>query len=221
MRLTALTSLLLLFAATACDSSDGTDATLTPPRLDIVTFEGNTDDGRARLALVGPDDNGTTLLTASRAIDTATVDPGDRILAYYTPGKPDIRLADYAPVNTLKLRAASREVLDTLSNAPVYVIAVWRTGTWINLRSRLPYTPEIRTWALVVDEQTVEGPVARARIVHRLPDGVDPERCYEFNNYTSFDISALWKRTGVEELRIGVDNSNLTSETEFIFRKQQ
>lgn len=221
MRLTALTSLLLLFAATACDSSGGTDATLTPPRLDIVTFEGNTDDGRARLALVGPDDNGTKLLTASRALDTATVDPGDRILAYYTPEEPDIRLADYAPVNTLKLRAASREVLDTLSNAPVYVIAVWRTGTWINLRSRLPYTPEIRTWALVVDEQTVEGPVARARIVHRLPDGVDPERCYEFNNYTSFDISALWKRTGVEELRIGVDNSNLTSETEFIFRKQQ
>lgn len=218
MRLTALISLLLLFAATACDSSDGT---LTPPRLDIVTFEGNTDDGRARLALVGPDDNGTKLLTASRALDTATVDPGDRILAYYTPEEPDIRLADYAPVNTLKLRAASREVLDTLSNAPVYVIAVWRTGTWINLRSRLPYTPEIRTWALVVDEQTVEGPVARARIVHRLPDGVDPERCYEFNNYTSFDISALWKRTGVEELRIGVDNSNLTSETEFIFRKQQ
>ena len=206
MRLTALISLLLLFAATACDSSDGTDATLTPPRLDIVTFEGNTDDGRARLALVGPDDNGTTLLTASRALDTATVDPGDRILAYYTPEEPDIRLADYAPVNTLKLRVASREVLDTLSNAPVYVIAVWRTGTWINLRSRLPYTPEIRT---------------RARIVHRLPDGVDPERCYEFNNYTSFDISALWKRTGVEELRIGVDNSNLTSETEFIFRKQQ
>ena len=193
MRLTALTSLLLLFAATACDSSDGTDATLTPPRLDIVTFEGNTDDGRARLALVGPD-------------DTAAVDPGDRILAYYTPEEPDIRLADYAPVNTLKLRVASREVLDTLSNAPVYVIAVWRTGTWINLRSRLPYTPEIRT---------------RARIVHRLPDGVDPERCYEFNNYTSFDISALWKRAGVEELRIGVDNSNLTSETEFIFRKQQ
>lgn len=221
MRLTALTSLLLLFAAIACDSYDGTDATLTPPRLDIVTFEGNTDDGRARLALVGPDDNGTTLLTASRALDTAAVDPGDRILAYYTPGKPDIRLADYAPVNTLKLRVASREVLDTLSNAPVYVIAVWRTGTWINLRSRLPYTPEIRTWALVVDEQTAEGPVARARIVHRLPDGVDPERCYEFNNYTSFDISALWKRAGVEELRIGVDNSNLTSETEFIFRKQQ
>ena len=221
MRLTALTSLLLLFAAPACDSSDGTDATLTPPRLDIVTFEGNTDDGRARLALVGPDDNGTTLLTASRALDTAAVDPGDRILAYYTPGKPDIRLADYAPVNTLKLRVASREVLDTLSNAPVYVIAVWRTGTWINLRSRLPYTPDIRTWALVVDEQTAEGPVARARIVHRLPDGVDPERCYEFNNYTSFDISALWKRAGVEELRIGVDNSNLTSETEFIFRKQQ
>lgn len=221
MRLTALISLLLLFAATACDGSDGTDATLTPPRLDIVTFEGNTDDGRARLALVGPDDNGTTLLTASRELDTAAVDPGDRILAYYTPGKPDIRLADYAPVNTLKLRVASREVLDTLSNAPVYVIAVWRTGTWINLRSRLPYTPEIRTWALVVDEQTAEGPVARARIVHRLPDGVDPERCYEFNNYTSFDISALWKRAGVEELRIGVDNSNLTSETEFIFRKQQ
>lgn len=221
MRLTALTSLLLLFAAIACDSYDGTDATLTPPRLDIVTFEGNTDDGRARLALVGPDDNGTTLLTASRALDTAAVDPGDRILAYYTPGKPDIRLADYAPVNTLKLRVASREVLDTLSNAPVYVIAVWRTGTWINLRSRLPYTSEIRTWALVVDEQTAEGPVARARIVHRLPDGVDPERCYEFNNYTSFDISALWKRPGVEELRIGVDNSNLTSETEFIFRKQQ
>lgn len=221
MRLTALTSLLLLFAAIACDSYDGTDATLTPPRLDIVTFEGNTDDGRARLALVGPDDNGTTLLTASRALDTAAVDPGDRILAYYTPGKPDIRLADYAPVNTLKLRVASREVLDTLSNAPVYVIAVWRTGTWINLRSRLPYTPEIRTWALVVDEQTAEGPVARARIVHRLPDGVDPERCYEFNNYSSFDISALWKRAGVEELRIGVDNSNLTSETEFIFRKQQ
>lgn len=221
MRLTALTSLLLLFAAIACDSYDGTDATLTPPRLDIVTFEGNTDDGRARLALVGPDDNGTTLLTASRALDTAAVDPGDRILAYYTPGKPDIRLADYAPVNTLKLRVASREVLDTLSNAPVYVIAVWRTGTWINLRSRLPYTSEIRTWALVVDEQTAEGPVARARIVHRLPDGVDPERCYEFNNYTSFDISALWKRAGVEELRIGVDNSNLTSETEFIFRKQQ
>lgn len=221
MRLTALTSLLLLFAAIACDSYDGTDATLTPPRLDIVTFEGNTDDGRARLALVGPDDNGTTLLTASRALDTAAVDPGDRILAYYTPGKPDIRLADYAPVNTLKLRVASREVLDTLSNAPVYVIAFWRTGTWINLRSRLPYTPEIRTWALVVDEQTAEGPVARARIVHRLPDGVDPERCYEFNNYSSFDISALWKRAGVEELRIGVDNSNLTSETEFIFRKQQ
>lgn len=221
MRLTALTYLLLLFAATACDRSDGTDATLTPPRLDIVTFEGNTDDGRARLALVGPDDNGTTLLTASRALDTAAVDPGDRIFAYYTPEEPDIRLADYAPVNTLKLRVASREVLDTLSNAPVYVIAVWRTGTWINLRSRLPYTPEIRTWALVVDEQTAEGPVARARIVHRLPDGVDPERCYEFNNYTSFDISALWKRAGVEELRIGVDNSNLTSETEFIFRKQQ
>lgn len=221
MRLTALTSLLLLFAAIACDSYDGTDATLTPPRLDIVTFEGNTDDGRARLALVGPDDNGTTLLTASRALDTAAVDPGDRILAYYTPGKPDIRLADYAPVNTLKLRVAAREVLDTLSNAPVYVIALWRTGTWINLRSRLPYTPEIRTWALVVDEQTAEGPVARARIVHRLPDGVDPERCYEFNNYSSFDISALWKRAGVEELRIGVDNSNLTSETEFIFRKQQ
>lgn len=221
MRLTALTSLLLLFAATACDGSDATDATLTPPRLDIVTFEGNTDDGRARLALVGPDDNGTTLLTASRALDTAAVDPGDRILAYYTPEEPDIRLADYASVNTLKLRVASREVLDTLSNAPVYVIAVWRTGTWINLRSRLPYTPEIRTWALVVDEQTAEGPVARARIVHRLPDGVDPERCYEFNNYTSFDISALWKRAGVEELRIGVDNSNLTSETEFIFRKQQ
>jgi len=217
-------ALLVLPALTGCGSDDGVDGQVMMTRYDIVTFVENGDDGLAWFELVGQDDMGSIDLYARAAVDTAVAKPGQRMIIAYT--RPDslsdglIGLRGVGAVTNVPLRAARASVIDAIDGDPVYLLALWRTGTFINIRARLSYSLEPRSWGLVVDSATIDDAVPRLRLVHRLAPGVSADSTWMRAVYTSVDIGPLWRRPGVDGVTVSLDNSNNPLFNTITFNKQ-
>lgn len=213
----ALAALMLL---SGCMGRDGVDGPVEMSATNIVTFLGNRPDG-SDFELLADGDGPSTLLHASRGIDSTRAIAGDRVLISYT-GPDDQGRIDLLGAGTVfndTLLRVSRSRISELDADPVWLMAAWRTGSYINVRARLDYSDKPRVWALVVDSATVGNAVPQLALLHRLPKGVTPDSTWMSMTYSSFNIGWLWKRPEVEAIEINVRNSNLTSLTTLRFEK--
>ena len=133
--LTALMAIGLMHLSSCRE--EGPDV-VTPTVADIVTFIDNNDTG-ALLEFRQIDDSPLVTLQCDTKIDTASVEPGSRIYATYVPvdgnayASGDIRLLNYAPINSDKLRMGRIADHPDWQRDGVYLFSLWRTGTYINM----------------------------------------------------------------------------------------
>lgn len=197
---------------TSCVGRDGVDGPVEFSSTDIATFIDNTPSG-SDFELIAEGDAPSMFLHADRQLDTARVHPRDRVLiAYYGPDNNGaIRLTGTGSVFNDSLMSLSRAKINELNVDPVWLLAMWRTGEFINVRARLGYSDRPRVWALALDKATADNDVPRLALIHRMPKGVSADSTWMSMTYSSFNIGELWRRPNVSAIEIEVKNSNLTN----------
>lgn len=216
----ALGIIALAISLTGCLDHDTFDGSVTPQVQTLATFEGNSPDG-ARFSYIAQGDGPIINLQASVSVDTVRLHNGDRVLLTYLPKENEgkISLISVVRVNGGTLYKEDAEALKGWDADPLFVEAVWRTGTYINLRCKLLWAPESRRYRLEVDSTTIGCKVPDLYVAHAIPDSTDRTTAYMATNYASFDMQQLWDEPGVRGVKIHVNNSNLPDKNEFIFLK--
>lgn len=217
---------MLLTTLNSCGVNDDTfDGQVTAVLYDIVTFDGNID-GRAQFSFRQVDDTPQIILSAGNAaLNTEDIVPGRRLYIAYQPidGAPAytssaINLIKAYKINSGKLSVEeSIESFDDWNRDKIYLLAVWRSGEYINLQCRLTYSTDPRIFRIVADTSTLDEPIPDLYLVHSMKKQVDNfERTY----YGSFDISAVLDRPTCRGVRLHVADSNLTTDTYTFLRNQ-
>lgn len=206
----------------SCSVNDDTiDGDVTMTRYDVVTY-GGAADGIASFVLIGPDDSGERTIHARASVDTSAIAPGDRMILTWAETTGDlVSFRGATPIYTGPLSLADARLLDTFRGDPVYLMAMWRTGPWLNVRARLSHSEKPRIWQLTADSATLGFPTPRLRLLHRLPKGVSADSTWMATTYSSFDVSPIVSDPAVTSFTVEVDNSNLTGLKTLTFNKKQ
>ena len=221
MRSALIAVTIALIASLASCRPEGTEDEVLMTFTDIATFEGNNAPGKcARFAIRKEGDSPIATLSASFPLPDSFI-PGRRYLIRYTHplnapySSGQIELLGASAVTQGKVEAWKEEYAGW-QHDPVWVTSVWRTGSWINLNMRLPYSeaPRVFTLAAAPEGVTPDG-VVELRLVHILPAGT-PES-FMRTYYASFDISETWADPTVKAINLTITNSNLpTSQFQFV-----
>ncbi|MCF0219125.1 MAG: hypothetical protein HUK14_05015 [Muribaculaceae bacterium] len=219
-----LFAILTLLTLTGCLSHDSTDDDVTVSLTEIVTFIDNTATG-CEFEYIPRDAGVSSVFKADgTTIDTEKVKPGERMLISYVPqdalrpyksGK--ITLKGYSAINTGDAEIVLPDDIKGWDTTPVYLVSIWQTGDYINIRSLLAYSEKPRRFALLADISTFASGHVRAYLAYSLSDGLTPSDTYSRANYASFSLAEIWQSTHVEDVTITVNNSNLTDQREFTF----
>ncbi len=213
-----LTPILILVTgllAVSCVNDDTIDGEITPIFTDIVTFEGNQED-RAHFSFNKIDDSPMVYLTANKPLGGDT-EAGQRMLLAYEPASGqgayesgEIVMRAVSSINTDEVRIVDKEEIEGWNQDPVFLFSLWRTGNYINLHCRLPFSEKPRRFGLVAKDNTVDHDMVDLFLVHQLKE---PVTAFERVYYASFDISAIWNLPTCKGVRIHLANSNLNVNT--------
>lgn len=118
----------------------------------------------------------------------------------------DINLRAYYAINNSPLQRGDISQFPDWDKDEVYLVSIWRAGDKIDLRCRLPYDTNPRTFTLLLDQSTADEPIPDLYLVHQLQK---PVESFDRNYYASFDISDLWQQTTCRGVTIHIANSNL------------
>lgn len=224
--ISASMAVILLTALSGCGVNDDTfDGQVTPVLYDIVTFDGNID-GRAQFSFRQVDDTPVVILNAANAaLNSEEIAPGRRLYIAYQPldGAPAYTSASVNLINAYKINSGALSIEESIESFAdwnrdkIYLLAVWRSGDYINIQCRLTYSTDPRIFRIVADTSTLDDPIPDLYLVHSMKKQVDNfERTY----YGSFDISAVLDRPGCRGVRLHVADSNLTTDTYTFLRNQ-
>lgn len=197
-------ALALLLAGCADNGDPETQSVIF---YDVVELARNDNGGSQFLLYRGNGDAVT--LTSDRYIGDKTA-IGESLVICYTPvgagayksGPIELRGA-YAITNA-NVVVMEWDEIDGWDADPVYLESMWKAGSKINVRCRLPVSGSARRLALVADAATLDDAVPQLYLAHDLSDD---SPTYDRTYYISFDISELSEQyAGVD---IHVNNSNL------------
>lgn len=197
--------LALLPFACGCDEPAGYD--YGDYLVEFVTFEGERD-GMPCFTFQSRDDSPEQTLLSESGLDKDIME-GQRCLLQYTvlsdlPDRAKLIRVDYvSPIISDVARQASPSAIETLSDTPIDVVSLWRSGNFINLSGWVPYTGSRFGLLFVVDESTLDANTVVARIVYDVM-GATPT--FERRVYASFDIRNVWSRQSCHTLRVVVGN---------------
>ena len=200
--------LALLAAIVALPSCGGDNAPDRAPTIyDIVELT-EMDKGVTEFALYGQESALPVRLNCrGEVIDTTVVHVGDALyLAYRTcgqlPGESgQIEPVGYSRVNNITLKQAAADGLAGWDADRLEVVSLWRGGTQVYMRLRLPYDEDARLFSLIVDKETIDRPVPDAYLYHAR-DTEAPTYMRQY--YVAVQLAPLWKRTGIEALNIHI-----------------
>ncbi len=208
-------------ATAGCINADTVDGPVDMTVYNIVTFEGN--EPGATFTYCPPGTDTPLTLRSPSAIDTAQAAPGTRVLLGYVPASAS---AAGGEITVMALGRVTMPALTGTKGEPrgwdtdgVWVTSVWRSGQYVDMRLRLPYSTDARVFALAVDSTTLGSPVPKLYLCHTLPEGVTPESTFSRNYYVSVRVSPVWNRPEVEGIEINIANTNLPSQRKFTFMK--
>lgn len=224
-----LTNFLLILcmslASIACSNDDENND--NPPitgneMYDIVTFVGNpqSNNSNSVFQFQKEDDSRlTTLRATDRALDTTTVKIGTRLLLSYIPENgthnidDNIAVKGYSVVFNDSIRTGDKNKLPDWDFNPIFVYAIWRSGTYINIHCGLSYSYEPSGFILLIDAKTIDNPMPDVYLSYKKGDD---RESYNKDFYASIDISNLWNRSTCNGFTLHVNDSNFgNNEIEF------
>lgn len=220
MRHLLLPLLLALLALSSC-RPEGVDGEVTMQFTELVTFKGNDNPWGGALFTFRRDGDSPEVQLTSDKVLSDQYKPGERMLILYTiPSNTPytsgrIDLLGVGAVTNAKLGVLDPDAV-TWDADPVYLQSVWRTGHYINVHVRLPYSAKPRHFGLALDPATRLSAMPRLYLVHQLP--ADAEATFDRSYDASFDISAIWDTLAPDGVEVHVENSNLNQKV-FVFKR--
>lgn len=214
--------LLMSCISVACmnneDSPELDDSTI----CDIVTFIGNPGSNNNRSVFQFQkegDSRVTTLRANNTSLDTTAYKINSRMLLYYIPESgmynidDDITVKSVSTVFNDSIRTGDVNKLPDWNYNPIYVNAIWRSGTYLNISCGLTYSFEPSAFMLMIDNTTVNNPMPDVYLTYKR--GNDKESVFKAF-YASIDIANLWNRTSCNGFTLHVNDSNFgNSKIEF------
>lgn len=217
-------SIAVLAALAGCRDNDGPFA--SSARLTDIAEVVDAPEGGSRFAVMQGEDSEPAILYApDYSLNDTDFPVGSRLLLIYhypDPATPayssgNITVDAVAKINNDLLRVDPIADHPEWDSSPVYLYAVWRSGNFINVHSRLTYSTSSRQFMLMVDKPTVDDDFPDLYLVHDIHDAPDS---FTRQNYASFDISSLWKRKSCKGVRVNIASTNIPQKS-FIFNKPQ
>lgn len=203
---------LLVLLLSACVNDDTVDGEVVPLFTDIVTFEGNID-GHAHFNFNKVDDTPEINLVATAPLGGDAAE-GTRMLLLYQPDAGQgayesgpVVMRGVRAINNGVVSVADKDEIEGWNTDPVFVYSIWRSGKYVNIHCRLPFSETPRYFGLVATESTVDNDIVDIYLAHRL---TEPVITYDRVYYASFDISEVWNRPTCKGVRLHVANSNLS-----------
>lgn len=194
-------------AAIALWSCGGDEPAAQMVLADIVTFEGYRSE-RPVFTMRKEGDSPLITLTGHSGRLSQDLEDGQRVLLRYLPANGeayssgDVAVRSVVRINYDKLRKGP---LDGWDADPVYMLALWRTGQYLNLECTVEYSDESRRFFLLVDEPTIADPVPQLYLMHDMGDA--PAN-FSRHIYASWDMSALWNTDGCLGVTVNINDSN-------------
>jgi hypothetical protein len=205
-----------LMVGGACLAACGVDTPDNPATYsEMVTFVATDSlQGRTIFELQESGDKPVQTLTAQWPAPS-WLKRGQRMLATYTRDGDVIDLValQLAQTDTLRL-SASAAGSDTL-----WLESMWRTGSYINLNCKLPYTATAQSFSLTVDPATADDSIPQLRVNFQRPDTATVYPSYSRRTYASCLISELWSKPGCRGVKVRFVDTN-TGLREITFNKQ-
>ncbi len=211
--ISALLCMAVLAATSGCATDDGPDSR-DAMLSDIVTLVSSSTSGGTIFSFQRYDDSEEIILQDPGYTNT-DIEAGNRVLLYYYPesGLPytsgTIKVRTLQMINNGSIATADLDRLNW-DTTPVWLNAVWRTGTYLNFRLRLSYSDAARHFSLTADNATLSNPMPDVYLVHDL-DG-QPES-YLREAIASFDISDVWNLPTCTGITLHINDSNLPQTT--------
>ena len=206
MRRAVNTLLVCLTVLLVCGCS-GDEPAAQMTLADIVTFGGYSS-GCPVFTLRKNGDSPLITLTGDAGRTLKDVEEGQRVLLRYLPQNGEaytsgnVSVRSVVRINYDKLRKGP---LDGWDADPVYMLALWRTGEYLNLECRVEYADEARRFYLVIDEETASDPVPQLYLMHDMGDA--PAN-FQRHIYASWDMSAIWNTEGCRGVTVHLRDSN-------------
>lgn len=186
--------------------TEGRDAA-TPTLYNIVELV-QMDQGVTTFALYAPESDTPALLSAQgEIIDTTHIHIGNALyLAYSTHGQGPFETGaitprSYSSINNINLQKADFADITAWDVDPVKVESLWRAGTQVFMRLRLPYDEEPRHFALIVDATTLDNPIPDAYLYHA---SAEQAPTFPRRYYAAVQLAPLWSTPDVTGLRIHI-----------------
>lgn len=207
----ALLTVIVAWLPTACSSDEG-PATEEVTLYDIVCLRSQEKTGTT-FTMTKP--AGTRLITyhSSQLLDTTRVHVGDRCLLAYRTGSGaeayksgQITALGYSVITNDKLRKGASEDIAVWDTDAVYMMSVWQSEDFLNMRLKLPYTTAERNLMVVVDESTLGNEYPDCYLIHKL---LEPVNTFDREYYLSVDMGALRKKTDCKGFNLVLKNLNL------------
>ncbi len=203
-----------LFLLASCNSSNSGDGDIIC--LDIATLEGNGDAGSI-FSLQQSADSPLITLLSKQQLDPKSYTVGTRVIIQYIPqnnqpytsGNINILAAS----NTLGEGKPATEgtAVDNgnWSSAKIDARTIWRTGKYLNLQFQAESAGDPREYKLVFDTATLDSDYPTA---HFLFHGSVGSLAQTYVFYASYDISAIWNRSGIKGIKVFYKDRNSVSD---------
>lgn len=205
----------LIFTSCMSDDDDNSHVIDESTMCDIVTFIGNLESNNNRSVFQFQkegDSRLTTLRAKNAQLKTSEYEIGSRLLLYYVPESGTHNIDDNITVtNTYyvfndSIRTGDITKLPDWDYNPIYVNAIWRSGSFINIQCGLTFSYEPSAFMLMVDATTIDNPMPDVYLSYKR--GSDRESYFK-NFYASIDIANLWNKSTCKGFTLHVNDSNL------------
>lgn len=203
----------------SCNSDDPGNDELS--FVDIVTIESTGNVGSV-VTLQKMGDSPLVTLTTPQQFDQAVFKPDTRVLIYYHPqsneqyvsGPITIHSASPTYGEGKKPEVKTSAETNKWATGKVGLMAVWRTGKYLNMQFQATTAGEPRQVEMVADAMTLDSEVPHLHFIYEGTNGAQPQT-YTF--YGSWNIEEIWNKSGVKGVRIYVaDTNNITGVADYI-----
>lgn len=215
-RFTHIMAAVAMLTALAGCGSDGGDEPEEPWRYDFVTYLGYAD-GVAHWQYIGPDDADPVDLEATMAQPTQ-LRVGQRVLLSYTVTDSAHRI-NVMGVNSGNVASDSLRVnvrpVEQYAKHPIRLGAIWRTGSYINLRCEVEYTGKPRALYMMADRETLSHDTIDVHLIHDL---ISADTTYFWRTcYGSFYMGAAFGKQNCRAVRVHVEDLTYPSVKTYSF----
>ncbi len=183
--------LLLVFIVTACDNETPTsDITFS----DVAMVQSVSETGTT-FAIAGNDSFVKKHLHTGKILKNEDEDlTGKCIFIKYSfidKNSGEINLLSASIISNYEAETGGREDISGWDTDNIHLLSYWTIDKTLIIKASLPYYPESRKIALIIDNETTDTDMPHAYLYHSLEDAIKPEDTFNRNYYVAFDLEKV------------------------------